>query len=184
MNFYIWKSDVLNSMEYAGINKKESSWNIISTVILSLNEKESFKIDYAINLNGNWELKEAVINSNNLGIKKTINVKIDENKNWIIDGKKRLFLNTCTDIDLGFTPLTNTIPIRRLDLQINESAEIIATWIQFPSFEIKPLEQLYTRIDENSYLYESGTNFKAKLLVDEKKIVIDYPKYWKLIAKS
>jgi hypothetical protein len=39
----------------------------------------------------------------------------------------------CVDVDLSFTPATNTLPIRRLGLEVGEEAEIAVAWLPGPS---------------------------------------------------
>src|SRR5712664_99467 len=39
--------------------------------------------------------------------------------------------NVC-DIDLAVTPATNTLPIRRLNLEVGQSQEVTAAWLKFP----------------------------------------------------
>jgi len=84
------------------------------------------------------------------------------------------------DIDLNFSPSTNTLPIRRLGLEIGERKEVIAAWLRFPSFTLEPLEQAYTRLTENTYRYEnSASGFTAELRVNEEGLVLDYGDIWK-----
>lgn len=63
----------------------------------------------------------------------------------------------CIDLDLAFTPCTNLIPIRRLDLAVGQEARVRAAWLRFPEFTLEPLDQLYRRIDLDHYRYESGS---------------------------
>lgn len=90
----------------------------------------------------------------------------------------------CIDVDLGITPATNTLPIRRLNLGVGESAEVTAAWVRFPTLTIEPLRQRYTRLDTTRYRYESDTGFSAELLVDELGLVIDYPPGWERVAED
>jgi uncharacterized protein len=90
----------------------------------------------------------------------------------------------CIDVDLGISPATNTLPIRRLNLAVGESAEVTAAWVRFPTLTIEPLHQRYTRLDTNRYRYESDTGFSAELIVDEMGLVIDYPPGWERVAKD
>jgi hypothetical protein len=83
---------------------------------------------------------------------------------------------------LAVTPATNTLPIRRLDLDIGKSESVTATWIKFPNLEIQPLSQRYTRIAANIYRYESDTGFSAEIVVDDLGLVITYPGCWERIA--
>jgi uncharacterized protein len=80
------------------------------------------------------------------------------------------------------TPATNTLPIRRLDLDIGKSESVTAAWIKFPDFEIQPLPQRYARITKHVYRYESDTGFSAGIVVDDLGLVTTYPGGWERIA--
>lgn len=85
----------------------------------------------------------------------------------------------CTDLDLNFSPSTNTLPIRRLNLAIGQEAKVKAAWLRFPNFELEPLYQLYRRVDEAIYRYESGgSQFVADLEVNQAGFVTNYPGIW------
>lgn len=62
----------------------------------------------------------------------------------------------CIDEDLNFSSSTNLLPIRRLILAVGQNAPVKAAWLKFPSFELEPLSQVYSRIDESTYRYESA----------------------------
>jgi hypothetical protein len=85
----------------------------------------------------------------------------------------------CIDVDLNFSPSTNVLPIRRLNLAVGESQIVRAAWLRFPSFVLEPLEQRYTRIAEDRVHYESfTTNFQAELRVSRNGMVLDYENIW------
>lgn len=85
----------------------------------------------------------------------------------------------CIDIDLNFSPATNLIPIRRIALEIGDTAVVRAAWLRFPSFRLELLEQSYTRLGEHEYRYRSANGkFEASLTVDEQGLVVRYGKYW------
>ncbi len=88
----------------------------------------------------------------------------------------------CIDVDLGITPSTNTLPIRRLNLQVGESADVTAAWVRFPELTVEPLAQRYTRLDERRYRYESTTGFSAELEVDELGLVVRYGDIWERVG--
>jgi len=81
----------------------------------------------------------------------------------------------CDDIDLAVTPATNTLAVRRLNLQVGSSESIIAAWVKFPDLTVQPLSQRYTRLDQNTYRYASNTGFSAEIVVDDLGLVTDYP---------
>lgn len=90
-----------------------------------------------------------------------------------------------TDIDLNFSPSTNLLPIRRLNLAVGEAANVNATWLRFPSFQLELLPQQYRRLGEDIYRYESaGGQFVAELKVNSSGFVLDYPGIWQAEAFS
>lgn len=182
MDYYIWKSDLLKSIEYACVEEKNDLWFISSTVLIASNEKMAYKIDYTLEITKKWRIINSIINIDNLGKKKLIKIELNKKNNWVINGEKKINFNLCTDLDLGFSPLTNAIPIKRLNLRESESNNITALWVQYPSFEIKTLDQNYTNLGNNFYLYESDTSFKSKLRVTPHNFVMDYPTYWELVS--
>lgn len=92
---------------------------------------------------------------------------------WTVAGAPAKGLKGCTDIDLGCSPSTNTLPIRRLPLAIGASATIQAAWVRFPELEVVKAAQTYTRLDEFTYRYASG-DFSAELTVDDDGLVATY----------
>jgi uncharacterized protein len=92
-------------------------------------------------------------------------------------------LADCIDVDLGVTPATNTLPIRRLNLSIGESKEVTAAWVRFPSLDVQPLVQTYTRLREFEYRYQSP-NFETRVLVDDLGLVVEYEQGWTRVSSS
>jgi len=84
-------------------------------------------------------------------------------------------------LDLNFSPATNLLPIRRLELAVGQEGEVRAAWLRFPGLKLEPLEQRYKRIDQNTYRYESGGGeFVAQLSVNEDGFVAKYPNFWEV----
>jgi hypothetical protein len=95
---------------------------------------------------------------------------------WIVDGVPRTDLDECIDIDLSATPFTNSLPIRRLDLAIDDEADLVMAYVDFEELTVLPDEQRYTRLDEDLYRYESlDSDFTRDITVDASGFVIEYP---------
>jgi len=95
---------------------------------------------------------------------------------WSVDGMPARSLKGCSDVDLGCSPSTNTLPIRRLRLGLGVSQTIQAAWVRFPDLTVHKAAQTYTRLDEFTYRYESGT-FNAELTVDDEGLVTEYAEW-------
>lgn len=102
---------------------------------------------------------------------------------WLVNGEHRGDLDGATEIDISATPLTNTLPIRRLDLPIGQSADIDTAWIAVPALTVVRDPQRYTRVGERQWRYESrDSDFRALLTVDDDGLVLDYPGLFRSIS--
>jgi uncharacterized protein len=74
------------------------------------------------------------------------------------------------DVDLYASPLTNTLPLRRVGLV---DVSITAAWVLLPSLAVVASEQTYTVLGDNRVRYASGT-FRADLDLDAGLFVTNY----------
>ncbi|HEY0001374.1 MAG TPA: putative glycolipid-binding domain-containing protein [Actinoplanes sp.] len=88
------------------------------------------------------------------------------------------------DVDLSGSPLTNTLPIRRLRLQTAEvgvAHRLSVAWVLLPSLEVVQADQIYTPLGDGRVRFASET-FSAELTVDDDGFVVDYPGLAKRIS--
>lgn len=102
---------------------------------------------------------------------------------WLRDGRALRELDGIHDIDLEWSPSTNSLPIRRLALSPGMSATVVAAWVRFPSLTVERLEQSYERVDERRYRYRAG-EFQADLQLDADGLVTTYGANWRAVAES
>ncbi|RFB80974.1 putative glycolipid-binding domain-containing protein [Methylovirgula sp. 4M-Z18] len=96
---------------------------------------------------------------------------------WRSEGKPLSHLDGCIDADLVVTPVTNTLPIRRLQLAKGMRREIRVAYITIPDITIYAAPQAYTCLEpDKRYRYESLDHpFAAEFDVDAHGLVRDYP---------
>jgi hypothetical protein len=80
-------------------------------------------------------------------------------------------LEDALDIDLGGSPLTNTLPLKRLGMR---NATVVTAWVLPPSLAVVRAEQTYTVMAEGRVRYTSD-GFETDLDLDERGYVRDYP---------
>ena len=93
-------------------------------------------------------------------------------------------LTGCSYVDIQATPFTNSLPIRRLQLEPGVKRDLRVAYVGIPSLQVSAADQRYTRLDDASsprYRYRSG-DFEAVLVVDDAGIVIDYEGLWRRVA--
>lgn len=104
---------------------------------------------------------------------------------WLLNHLAQPDLGDCTDLDLGFTPATNTIAIRRLALDMGAGTELRSAWLDVVGDEFSPLPQRYSRESNHRYAYESSRfNFQATLRVNDFGFITDYPGLWVAEAQA
>lgn len=87
-------------------------------------------------------------------------------------------LSAAVDVDLGKCPLTNTMPIRRLDLSAGSvpRTPLVMAWVDMPSLRVIASDQYYSSLDESHVRYESGTRgVNVVLDIDPRGVVTHYP---------
>ncbi|WP_344969100.1 putative glycolipid-binding domain-containing protein [Streptosporangium fragile] len=91
-------------------------------------------------------------------------------------------LNDALDCDLGFSPLTNTMPVLRHGLNACEGRmDFVMALVQVPHLHVIRHAQRYTHIAPNAVRFESE-GFGADLTLDDDGIVVDYPGLAKLVG--
>ena len=174
----VWKRHDIPGHEACRVIQLADSWRLVGTAVL-LYQNEPCSLSYQIDCDVKWVTRSAMVNG--WLDDQTIDVRVvhDGNGGWQLNQHNCEVVAGCVDVDLNFSPSTNLLPIRRLNLAIGTSAQVQAAWLRFPGFDLEPLEQSYTRLDQNLYCYESaGGRFVAELTVDEGGLVVDYGKFW------
>ncbi|MBL8127070.1 MAG: putative glycolipid-binding domain-containing protein [Thermomicrobiales bacterium] len=153
------------------------------------------EVKYTVRVDREWHTRLVKIRQVDYGSvpgfssTKRCTLKRDQYGSWSVSSgndKPRLSgISYLTDIDIQVTPATNTLPIRRLNLAVGESAEVTAAWFRIPEFKVEPLRQRYTRLAEDTYGYESPDHdFTATLTVDDLGLVVNYDPGWVRLAST
>ncbi|MCX8995521.1 putative glycolipid-binding domain-containing protein [Rhizobiaceae bacterium BDR2-2] len=100
-------------------------------------------------------------------------------------------LDGAIDVDIGVTPATNTLPVKRLRLEPCQSRDIVAAYVPLPAqvdgpFLPRPAKQRYTCLVANRrYRYEGlFRGFSAELEFDAAGLVLDYPDTFRRILPA
>lgn len=153
------------------------------------------EVTYTIRVDREWQTRLVKVKQVHVGIvpgfssTRRCTLKRDEFGRWTAtsgnDRPQLSGIHFLTDIDIQITPASNTLPIRRLNLTVGESAEVTAAWFRIPDFQVEPLRQRYTRTAVDTYRYESlDHDFTATLTVDDLGLVINYDPGWVRLAST
>jgi uncharacterized protein len=153
---------------------------VLRGTILALEEDGPAQADYEIVCDTGWRTNRVEVSLRQGSTERSLRLTVEDGR-WYEDGKEQETVRGCIDIDLGWSPSTNTLPIRRLGLAVGEkSGPVTAAWVRFPELTLEPLPQEYERLAERRYRYSSnGGAFVADLEVDQDGLVVDYEGIWR-----
>jgi Uncharacterized protein conserved in bacteria len=180
----LWRRLDMPGHEIAELERAGEGWELRGLALLA-HEGEPCRLEYRIECDGAWQTRtlhvDGRIGARPVALRLTRNGRGE----WQVDGGPVPTLRDCIDVDLGFSPSTNLLPIRRLGLAVGERAAVRAAWVRFPSLTVEVLEQVYTRLAADRYRYESADGaFRRDLTVSEDGWVTDYPDFWRAEAPS
>lgn len=137
-------------------------------------------VEYEVTCAPDWTTRRAVVTAVVVGVTHRVELVADDQRRWWRDGRELPALAGCADVDIAVTPSTNTLPIRRLALDVGEARDVTAVWVRVgPGLAVEPLPQRYTRLAGGQYRYESnGGAFTATIDVDDDGVVVRYPPAW------
>ena len=166
------RTDEVRTDEHCTISVRDAGLSLVGTVLGSEGGLP-VRIEYRVLADGTGGTSAVYVRDLRGFAQRTLALARSAKGAWTVDGVARRDLKGCIDVDLGCSPSTNTLPIRRLRLGTDAATTIQAAWIRFPELTVQKAAQTYTRLDEFTYRYASGT-FEGELVVDDDGVVAQY----------
>jgi hypothetical protein len=176
----LWRRLDQPGHESARLLQENNLWTLNGVAVFS-HDGQPCRLDYEIVCDSRWYTLSARVTGWVGDNSIAIDIAVNSEQHWLLNQTRAPEVEGCIDLDLNFSPSTNLLPIRRLNLPVGQEAEVRAAWLRFPSFKLEPLTQIYRRIDETNYRYESaGGKFVTNLLVNADGLVRNYPNTWEV----
>lgn len=107
---------------------------------------------------------------------RALTIESDGKGEWTVDGEWRSDLDECVDIELSATPFTHTLPIRRLDLAVEDEADLVVAYVSLPDLEVTVDARRYARVGTNAYRVDSlDSGFEVEFTIDGDGVVVACP---------
>lgn len=144
-------------------------------------EGRTLAAQYALHCDAAWRFVRGKVRVTFDGEERQVAIeRLLSSGEWRVDGRDVPELSGCDDIDLMGSPVTNTLPVRRLHLVADEPQVFDVAWVVLPTLQVQRARQEYLRVDGQRVRYRSvESDFTATLRLDEDGFVIDYPPYWR-----
>lgn len=154
---------------------RETSYGIVAQgTIIGTFEHNEFGCRYEVTLDPDWTFRHLVLEKTDGNV---LILKHDGKGRWERStGDELPAFNGCIDIDIGATPFTNTLPIRRTRLEPNKPKRFRMAWIPLDTLIPFVDQQIYTRLDDSRVHYQAADgSFETTITIDEDGFVRDYP---------
>jgi len=174
----LWRRVDMPGHEVAELTATTAGFRL-SGVAAFAYENMPCRMEYVIRCDALWRTKSLHLQGHVGATLASLDLARSTDDSWVANDTPMPHLLGCVDVDLGFSPSTNLLPIRRLRLAVGASAPVRAAWVRFPELKLEVLEQTYTHTSELAYAYESaGGKFRRDLSINASGFVVDYPDYW------
>ena len=180
----LWKRLDTPGHDACTINRNNTGWKLCGTAVFR-HEGHPARLSYEVVCDAAWRTLSGKVEGW-LGERSVaFNIARMETDVWKFNHQNVMHLETCVDLDLGFTPATNLLPLRRLNLSVGQAANAPSAWLNVSESALTLLPQRYGRRSETTYWYEAPTvQYAALLTVDQTGFVIQYPGLWEVVPKA
>ena len=164
--------------------EQHGGWELEGTAVF-VKDGTPARLDYHIDCDASWRTRRGRVRGW-IGVRSLdLDIARTSAGAWILNGEEVLASMECVDLDLGFTPATNLIALRRLDLRIGMRTTTRAAWLDEGSARLDVLEQVYERQADRTYAYEAPRfHYNAVLDVDSTGFVRRYPRLWEAATEE
>lgn len=175
----LWRRLDVPGHDCARLSPRDGGWLLAGTALFA-HDGLPCRLDYRVLCDAAFRTESATVEGWAGSAPVRHHLAADADRRWRLDGVEQPQVEGCIDVDLGFTPATNLLALRRLALPVGEQSAVRSAWLDFPGFAMEPLPQTYHRTAELAYAYESnGGAFTAVLPVNAASFVVDYPGLWR-----
>jgi uncharacterized protein len=172
----VWQPLQWTGLEYCTLSEAANA-NALSGTVLLIEDGFPWRINYSVECTRDWLTSRALVHAESRDGHHHFDLRRNDAGGWVLNGTPVPDVDGCTDVDLAFTPATNTLPIRRLALAVGGRAGVEAAWLRWPEMTFETLEQSYERVDEERFRYRAGS-FEAILDVDDAGLMRTYEGLW------
>ncbi len=159
-----------------------------------------YRLDYELETVAGWVTSRLDVRASGEGWSRRLVLRRDADGAWSIDaeatgapdlalpgGEAHQFAGAL-DIDLGRSPLTNTMPVRREGLLAGGRHEFLMAWISVPDLRVTAARQAYehVRIEPGAgatiRFRGLDSDFNSVLRFDDEGLITDYPQLARRVA--
>jgi hypothetical protein len=158
--------------------QRGAGWTLEGAAVFSENGMPAW-LTYQVACDAAWRTRQGEVRGWQGGQRVEFRILRTTEGVWTLNGTVVPELGTCLDLDLGFTPATNLLQIRRTALVEGQAADVPVAWLDVSAGTLEVLQQRYERRSATTYWYVAPRFDYAGLLeVDPVGFIRGYPGLW------
>jgi hypothetical protein len=147
-----------------------------------------YRLDYELEAPDGWVTRRLRVSVTTPTTERDLLLEHDGAGGWLKDGADAPALAGALDCDLGFSPLTNLMPVRRHALHEREGeAEIVVAWVSVPDLTVDSSAQRYEHVRPGVVRFADlglHKGFTAELELDGDGLVELYPELARTVTPA
>ena len=165
-------------LERAGDN-----WQIDGGAAFRHEDGRVAQLHYRVRCDRAWHTQWCTVRGWLGGEAVDLSIVHDAHGGWKLNDAPAAELGHCVDLDLGFTPATNLLQLRRLHLASGEAADAPVAWLDLDGGGLTELQQRYERRSDSDYWYAAPRfDYEGMLEVTPDGFIRRYPSMWEAEA--
>jgi uncharacterized protein len=173
-----WRRLDIPGRDAAALRKTVEGYELFGQSVF-LDPRGPTALRYVLKLHADWSTAEGRI-TGFIGERSIDDRIIRTADGWTFNGRS-CGMADVLDLDLGFTPATNMVQLRRVSLSIGESAQFDVAWLEAGDEGLHRLPQEYSRSTDREYPYASPQNdYRETIVLDATGFAAEYPGLWQI----
>jgi uncharacterized protein len=173
-----WRRLDVPGRDAARVNRTASGRELFGQSVF-LDPRGPAALRYVLDLAPDWSTREGRI-TGFIGERAIDTHIVRTQRGWTLDGKN-FGMAEVVDLDLGFTPATNMVQLKRVGLSVGDAANFDVAWLEAGDETLVRLPQEYRRVSEFDYDYNSPTaDYRATIILASSGFAANYPGLWEI----
>lgn len=178
----LWRRLDLPGHDACALLALDNGWRLQGTALFC-EDDEPCELHYTVECDNAWLTRTATVNGWVGKNAVELVIAVEPGARWRVNGVEQPEVTGLVDLDLSFTPATNLIQLRRLDLAIGQAVDAPTAYLLFPKLTLERLEHRYKRVAPGQYDYHASRfDYTTVLQVSDQGFVTNYPPLWTLEA--
>ncbi|MCV0397378.1 MAG: putative glycolipid-binding domain-containing protein [Rhizobiaceae bacterium] len=173
----LWRRLDTEGHDACALQRVAEGWRLDGQAVFD-HDGKTCRLSYSVECDDGWRTRGATVHGA-VGLDRvTLDIGPGSGE-WLLNGEPQPAARGCVDLDLGFTPATNLVAIRRLAPKQDEDTPAPAAYLAFPELRLERLEQIYRRKGPSTLGYSAPAyDYEDVLEVDRHGFVTQYPGLW------